>query len=192
MNFKAYDILSSLVPGFLGVLAVLQLLEMTFDKDLVIAYTAVAFLFGYILNTMASWLEDFYFWTWGGKPSNKLIDGKGIWKVRLYAPHIKTLLLADCHTPNPTNEQMFSIAFRKANGTKDTRVEDFNANYAFARVLLTTVLLSSIFLLVQNPSNWQYWAVLVPMTFIVWLRCKQRAYYFAKEVLSVYLKSKMP
>ncbi|MBD0331398.1 MAG: hypothetical protein ICV66_01970 [Chitinophagaceae bacterium] len=61
MNFKAYDILSSLVPGFLAVLFLLKAFNMQYDKDMVIAYTAIAFLLGYLMNTVSSWLEDFLF-----------------------------------------------------------------------------------------------------------------------------------
>jgi hypothetical protein len=52
MNFKLYDILSSLVPGFLLLLATLEFLNMPFDKDMVVAYTAVAFLLGFLLSTI--------------------------------------------------------------------------------------------------------------------------------------------
>lgn len=56
MNFKAYDILSSLVPGFLVLLAGMQLFEISFNKDNIIPYTAEAFLLGYVINTLSSWL----------------------------------------------------------------------------------------------------------------------------------------
>ena len=29
-----------------------------------------------------------------------------------------------------------------------------------------------------------------PLIFIAWLRCKERGYYYAREVLNVYLKNK--
>src|SRR5688572_9377858 len=97
MNFKAYDIFSSLIPGFLAVLVVLNAFDINYDKDMVVAYTAIAFLFGYLMNTISSWLEDFYFFTWGGKPSNRLLDGKSIWKVNFYHhSKAKNLLTNDC------------------------------------------------------------------------------------------------
>jgi hypothetical protein len=135
MTFKAYDILSTLVPGFLCLLTLLNILDTTFDKDMVVPYTAIAFLLGYIVNTVSSWLEDFYFFTWGGKPSSRIIEGKDIWKVRFYhSGKAKTLLLNDCN-PNPTSDELFSAAMRIANGQKDSRVDDFNAMYAFSRAL---------------------------------------------------------
>lgn len=191
MNFKAYDILSSLVPGFLALLILQELLYIEFDKDLIVPYTAIAFLLGNVMNTFSSWMEDFYFLTWGGKPSNRLIGGKDIWKVRFYQSGVvRVHLLADCGNANAKNDELFSVAMRIANGSKDSRVEDFNVQYAFSRVLLTTALFGTIFLLFQHYSEWKYYAVALPITLILWLRCKQRAYYYAKEVLTVYLKSK--
>jgi hypothetical protein len=191
MKFKAYDILSSLVPGFLILLALLRLFNLQFDKDLIVAYTAIAFLLGYIINTVSSWLEDFYYFTWGGKPSSKLLDAKGIWKVKFYhTTEVKALLQAESTNATASNDELFAIAMRSANGEKDTRVEDFNAQYAFSRVLLTTVILGTVALLFTHYGDWRYYAVLMPIIFIIWLRCKQRGYYYAKEVLNVYLKKK--
>lgn len=191
MTFKAYDILSSLIPGFLAVLMLLSAFDMQYDNDLVIAYTAIAFLAGYIVNTISSWMEDFYFFTWGGKPSDRLLDGKSIWKVRFYHhTKVKGLLQSDSSNPSAKNSELFFIAMRYANGQKDSRVDDFNALYAFSRSLLTTVLIGTAILLIENYKDWRYYAVLLPALIIVWLRCKQRAYYYAREVLNVYLKLK--
>lgn len=191
MKFKAYDILSTLIPGFLILFGLLRFLEISYDKDQAIPYTAAAFLLGYIMNTISSWLEDFYFFTWGGKPSNNLLKGKDIWKVRFYE-HKKTLdfLKSDTTNPNPSDNALFAIAMREANSIKDTRVEDFNSLYAFSRVLLTTVLITSIFILIRYSNDWRYYVICIPVVLIIWLRAKQRGYYYAREVLSVYLESK--
>lgn len=192
MNFKAYDILVSLVPGYIALLYLLHLLHINYDKDLVIAYTAIAFVTGYLMNSISSWLEDFYFFTWNGKPSNRLLEGKDIWKVRFPVSDcvkVKAALLAESGNATASNNEMFQIAMRYANG-QSARVEDFNAQFGFSRVLLTTVLLGTIILLVQNYYDWRYYAVLLPSLFITWLRCKQRGYYYAKEVLNVYMKIK--
>ncbi len=191
MSFKPYDILSALVPGFLMLLALLNFLGIDYDNDYVIAYTAIAFLIGFIANTLSSWLEGFYFWTWGGKPSNRLLDGKNIWKVKFYDfQKVKSLLVIESQRENPTNDHLFSIAMRYTNGQKDSRVQDFNANYAFSRVMLTTVFISTIFLLSKNYTDWNYYIILIPLLIIVWLRCKQRGYYYSREVLNEYLKTK--
>lgn len=192
MTFKAYDIFSSLIPGFLLLLAGLYVLEIKFDKDMVVAYTPLAFLFGYMLNTISSWLEDFYFFTWGGKPSQRLLQGKGTWKVKFYHSNKARTSLIQEASANASLEELFSIAMRYANGQKDGRVEDFNSMYALSRALLTTVALGSILVLVKHNREWHYYATLLPTVVIMWLRCKQRAYYYSKEVLDVYLRIKNP
>jgi len=192
MSFKAYDLLSSLVPGFLLLLAIQDGMDISFDKDLVIAYTAIAFFLGYLVNTFSSWMEDFYFFTWGGKPSSRLLDGKGVWKVNFYAwSAAKSLLIQDTR-PAASNDELFSAAMRIANGQKDSRVDDFNAIYAFSRSLLTTVVLGAPILLIDHYQDWIYYAAMILVLFVSWLRCKQRAYYYAREVLNVYLKGKTP
>ena len=191
MNFKAYDILSSLIPGFLVLLVLLNIFGFTYDKDYVIAYTAIAFLIGYVMNTLSSWLEDFYYFTWGGKPSNNLLDGKRIWKVTFYEHEkAKDSLIQESQKINPSNDHLFSIAMRYANGKKDSRVDDFNANYAFSRVLLTTALVIAVSQIALNYDDLRYYAILIPTLIIIWIRCKQRGYYYAKEVLNEYLKGK--
>lgn len=190
MNFKAYDILSSLVPGFLTLLLFLKAFNMQFDNNMVIAYTAFAFLLGYLTNTISSWLEELYFLTWKGKPSERLLMGKDIWKVKYYdASKTKALLQTDSGKSTACNDELFSIAINKCNG-KDSKIDDFNAAYAFSRNILTTVLIGTIILLVKNPTSWQHYVVLIPSLIIVWLRCKQKAYYYAREVLNIYLKVK--
>ncbi|MEK7720106.1 MAG: hypothetical protein AAB347_10945 [Bacteroidota bacterium] len=190
MNFKLYDILSSLVPGFLLFLVILDFLNMTFEKDMIVPYTSIAFLLGFLINTISSWAEDIYFLSWKGKPSDCLLNGKDIWKVKFYeSQKVKELLKTETTKSNPSNDELFSIAMRFAN-QKDSRVEDFNSSYAFSRSLLTIVLIGGIFLLIRNYKDWKFYLLIIPTIIIVWLRCKQRGYYYSREVLNVYLKIK--
>lgn len=152
--------------------------------------TALAFLLGYLINTISSWLEDLYFLTWMGKPSDCLLEGRDIWKVRFYqSQKVRELLKVESKNEKSTNDELFSIAMRYAN-QKDSRVEDFNATYAFSRSILTTVLIGGVFLLIRNYTDWNYYLMIMPTLLVVWLRCKQRGYYYAREVLNDYLKIK--
>lgn len=190
MNFKIYDVLSSLVPGFLLLMAILELFNLSFNKEMIVPYTALAFLLGYLINAISSWLEDLYYLTWMGKPSDCLLTGQDIWKVRFYhSQRVRELLKAEAQNEKSTNDELFSIAMLYAN-QKDSRVEDFNATYAFSRSILTTVLIGGVFLLIRNYNDWTYYLMIIPVLLVVWLRCKQRGYYYAREVLNVYLKIK--
>lgn len=190
MNFKIYDILSSLIPGFLFLIIILDALKLNYDKDWIIVYTAEAFLLGYLINTIGSWLEDFYFFTWGGKPSNRLLEGKSIWKVKFCEYERAKQKLAEDAPKNSSNDDLFNIAMRYANGSKDSRIDDFNSLYVFSRSLLTTALLSIIILISFHYNDCRYYILLSVLLLILWIRCKQRGYYYAKEVLNVYLKQK--
>ena len=187
MNFKLYDLLSVLIPGSILLWPILHFLKLPFDKDLVPFYTAVAFVIGYFVNTFSSWLEDFYYWTWGGKPSNKLLDGKGITKVRFYqSDQVKKFLKEDSENNNPTNDELFSIAYRIAKGEKSSLVEDFNASYAFSRVILTLIIIL-FFVAIYPYYNYFKTYLLLLFGFVAWSRSRQRGYIFAREVLTTYL-----
>ena len=189
MNFKAYDIFASLVPGFILLLGLQYFFNIPYDKDYVIGYTAFAFLLGYTVNTLGSWLEDFYFFTWGGNPSSRLLSGKNIWKVRFYNHlQVREYLLTKCKSSNPSTDELFAIAMRSVNGEKDTRIEDFNSAYALSRTLLTTVIIGGILVLGKNPYDWKYHIAIVSAVIVLWIRCKQRSYYYVREVLNVFCK----
>ncbi|KUO64810.1 MAG: hypothetical protein APF83_14140 [Lutibacter sp. BRH_c52] len=188
MNFKSYDILSTLVPGFILLLVYLPFLGFIYNKDYVVGYTAIAFGLGYLLNTLGSWLEDFYFFTWGGRPSCNLLNGKSIWKIKQYNHSVlKVNLESKTVNPNPDNKELFSIAMRHAFSQKDTRMEDFSNGYAFARTMLTCSLLISIVILINYYNDWRAYLTII-IVLIFWYRAKQRGYYFSKEVLQVYSK----
>lgn len=190
INLRIYDLLSSLIPGFLFLMLLLEVLDLGYDKDLIVVYTIEAFVLGYLINTVGSWLEDLYFFSWGGKPSNRLLDGKGIWKVKFYQHEkVKEMLMKES-SRSPSNDELFNIAMRYANGVKETRVDDFNSLYVFSRSLLTATMLSIIVVILTNYSDTRYFLVLIFLLIIFWIRCKQRGYYYAKEVLNIYLKQK--
>lgn len=191
MNFKAYDILSSILPGFLILIAGLDMLEMAFDKDLVVLYTALSFPLGYVANAISSWMEGIYFWSWGGQPSSELLSSRTAWKVPFFDGNkTRQLLIIDSGNPSATNAELFTYAMRYGGGDKDSKVEDLNANYVFSRNLLTTILLGSPFLFIRHHFDYRFYIILIPIIFVLWLRCKQRGYFYVRQILFNYLKSK--
>ncbi len=191
MNFSLYDILAQLIPGFVTYLSLLRMMEIPWDKDQVIPATALAFVAGYFVNAIGSWLESFYFRTWGGKPSTRLLQGRSIRTVRFYhGGQARQLLLQDSPHPGASEDELFSIAMRHASYVKDSRVEIFNAQYAFSRNILTAVLLALILLWRDFANNPYLFCLLLPVIFMAWHRCKERGYYWAREVLQQYLKGR--
>jgi len=190
MNFKAYDILSSVVPGFFLGIVLLYFLNLPYDKDMIVPYTASAYLLGYLMNALSSWMEDFYFFTWGGNPAMQLLRGHDVWKARFYShEQVSKLLKGECPNPAPSELELFSIAMRYTN-QKDSKIEDLNTAYVFSRAILTCVILASILFFIRNYHNVFYDAFILLILSIAWLRCKQRNYYYAREVLNNYVKIK--
>lgn len=204
MEFKYYDVLSSLVVGYVLLVIGMYAFQIEYSSDYTVAYLAMAFLCGYLINAISSLLEPVYYFTIGGKPSNRLLNngtekhGKfyhcfiprntGIRKVRFYeTTTVRKLLLEGFENENPKEDRLFGRAMRAVNGNQDSRVPDFNAHYALSRTILTTVLISAILVICTNPSNWQSYLSIV-LVLICWNRYKERAYYYAREVLNEYLK----
>jgi hypothetical protein len=191
MNFRLYDILSQIIPGFLVFLSYNDLTGKEWDNNFALPATIISFIIGYFINTLSSWLEGFFYWTWKGKPSSRLIDGHDINKVRFYsANQVKELLKAETEKQNPTNDEIFSIAMRYANSDRFPRVQAFNESYAFSRVILTTLIFSFFLLSFRYYSSLYFWIIFSVLIVVSWQRCKERAYYYAKEVLQSYLSEK--
>ena len=189
MNFKYYDILSFLVPGFI----IYQLISITI-QDLpnveIIPSLAIAFVIGYFINAISSWLEAILFLTFGGKPSVNLLKGNNIKKVVFHEQKKAIKLLKEEVEQEDDENVMFSVAMRYANQSENERVENFNAIYAFSRVLLLTLLIVFIILTLKFYDNYLVYVIMIPLILMSWQRCKERSYYYAREVLDTYLKLK--
>lgn len=188
MKFSAYDILSALVPGFVILFTLIHVGFIPFNKDILVLYTGIAFLIGYFVNTFSSWIEDLLFWTWGGKPSVRILEGQQIWKVKFFAfEEAKRKLREQSESANPKNEELFYIALRDATGNE--KVNAMNTSYIFSRVILVTIIICVCLYMISGFITLSTVSLSVFFIFVAWLRCKQRAYYFVREVLNTYLKN---
>jgi len=190
MTLSVYDILSHLIPGSLVYLSFLYMLGVSFEIIPTVLASAIAYILGYVVNAISSWLEDLLYWSWGGKPSSRLLEGQSIWKVKMFeGSKAKAMLLKESGKEQATNDELFQIAMRSVDMTAETRVADFNSTYAFSRNILGAIFFASAFVVSTNPGPMPFGTALVVL-FVVWLRTKQRGYYFAREVLLQYLTSK--
>ncbi len=188
MAFRIYDLVSLLVPGYILYIAIFHFAGIPYDRLSEMSTIALAFVLGYANNTISSWIEDFLYWTWRGKPSSNLLDGKSIWKVHFYH-HVTTKkrLLGESANLLASNDELFQIAYRNVASAKSCRVQDFNESYAFSRSILVCCVIASVLI------NIKYWpsSILLLCSIIAilsfWLRSKQKAYYYAKEVLDTYM-----
>lgn len=204
MNFKYYDVLSSLIMGYVALVIGMYLLQIEYNNDYTIAYLAMAFLCGYFINAVSGLLEPLYYLTIGGKPSNRLLnDGKGnhgwfyhlfiprntgIWRVHFYeTERARSLLSKEIESGSISEDRLFNIAKLEVSGNQDSRVPDFSANYALARSIFTMTIISTGLIISSYPNNWQSYISIIVLL-VSWNRYKERAYYYAREVLNEYLK----
>ena len=196
MNFKYYDLLSNLTVGIVVLYAVWQIL---FTDILMNDWFVVpaGYVVGYFLNAFSSFIEPFLYKTICGVPSDILltpIPGKkwtGIRKVRFYfANEAVSALREDTKDENADTKKMFGYAMRMVNSNKDCRVPDFNGQYALSRVILTAVLIIVVLIEIQYANIWYSWPISISVLLMAWNRFRERAYYYAREVLNEYLKLK--
>lgn len=196
MNFKYYDLLSSLVTGIIVCISVNTSFDLNFDYDAV-PLLAAAYIAGYFINAISALCENTYYKLMGGMPSDVLlspIEGceyTGYKRIRFYqAKRAIELLKQDLHDQNPSKRKMFGKAMSYSNGDSSTRVPDFNAQYAFSRSILTTVVLLAIIWGYDLYCKWWYWLTFIVLLYLSYRRCKERGYYYAKEVLTEYIHKK--
>lgn len=194
MEMKYYDLLSTAIIGVVIVVVVNYLFLGNANIDGV-AYISLGYLAGYFINAIGSLCEFFYYFTIGGKPSDKLLtykDGKswtGYSRVKFYEYNkVTALLKKELGDDHASITRMFSCAMRKVNGCTDSRVPAFNAQYAWSRNILTAVWIVEILIGFRYYDSILFWVIGLALLVIAWNRFKERGYYYAREVLNEYMK----
>lgn len=196
MNFKYYDLLSKLTVGMVAFYALWKYFFREFEMSEWVVIPA-GYVVGYFLDALSSFIEPFLYMTICGKPSDKLltpIPGQkwtGIKKVKFYFPDKAILTLKkDTGDKDASTDKMFSYAMRMVNANIDCRVPDFNGHYALSRVILTTLLIAVVFVEISYYDVWYSWPLSIGILLLAWNRYKEQGYYYAREVLNEYLKSR--
>lgn len=196
MNFKYYDLLSSLIVGVLTAVSVNIVFNLEFEYDS-IPLLAVSYVIGYFVNAISGVMEPLYFKIMGGMPSDKLLTlvqnqkYTGYGRIKCFiASRAVELLKEELDDKHASTMKMFGKAMSYSASDTNTRVPDFNAQYAFSRVVLTAVLILTCIWAFMFYDSIAFWASAVILWIISFRRCKERGYYFAKEVLTAYVKKK--
>lgn len=194
MDIKYYDLFSTAIIGIVIVTAVNYLFLGNIEIDS-IAYLALGYLAGYFINAIGSLMACIYYKTIGGRPSDKLLtpvpgqEWTGYKRVRFYETQmVINTIRKELNNANASTQKMFEFAMRKVSGCEDCRVPVFNAQFAWSRAILTTILISSILFAIRFYDEWVFWTASVFLLLISWNRFKEQGYYYAREVLNEYLK----
>lgn len=194
MDIKYYDLLSTAIIGVIIVAIINYLFFDNMEIDGIV-YIAFGYLAGYFVNAIGSLLEGVYYKTINGMPSDKLLtltngrEWTGYNRVRFYeARNVIEALKRELNDANASTKKMFGCAMRKVNECEDCRVPAFNAQYAWSRTILTTILIVDSVCAFRFYEEWLFWLVAIILLIISWNRFKERGYYYAREVLNEYLK----
>lgn len=204
MKFKYYDTLCLLVTGSVS----LFVLSIVFEKECkdinAIFLLALAYVLGYLINALGAFLEPVYFLFFGGMPSDRLLtppkncrccgekkNYTGFGRIRLYEYEVViSFLKEELNDQQAESRKMFGCAMLYSNSNEQSRVPDFNAQYAFSRSMLTLSIIVASILSPLYYNIWWAWLIVVVTLCFVGCRCKECGYYYAKEVLVEYLKVK--
>lgn len=154
---------------------------------------ATAIVVGQVIQALGSLVEPFYYWTWGGRPSDRALKAKGKQTSSAQAERLRKRLAnyigADTSRPL-TDQEVFLGALSLCTHKTLGRVQRFNSLYAYHRALTTLLLISTIMTLAiiffvepNPPAAWPIVLCELVATLLLWFRTKQRASYYVDEVL---------
>lgn len=201
-QFSLYETLGVLVPGTLLIYSLLILFP---DLKAVVAtsnsainagaFAAVAIFAGQMVQALASFSEPLLFKLWGGRPSEQALH-KGLGLRYLPQPsatRLRNKLSAAVNRPDSQAQDLFLYAMRRASTAAASRVETFNAQFAYHRSLVTLGVLLLALVLISRwrgalslISRGMFWTCLIGdlmVLVVLFIRTRQRAFYYVREVL---------
>lgn len=201
-KFDYYDLLSMALPGTLLLAWATfcfpelskEFSEMTFPAAFgVIVLTLLAVFIGHLIQSLASLVEPVLYWTFGGRPSDRALSGEVLGFFPTDSLDRIKAKLAKAVGSDAADASLFLFAMQLAETFPASRAPRFNALYGYHRGLLIMILVGSgLFgasMFLGRGASWSSWRSLLMIVFLlcigllVWYRCKQRAYYYVREVL---------
>lgn len=216
MKFSAFDILSKLVPGSLFLAVILAVLLSlyadspngkyyievlkSFDGLLTVLVTLLAYLVGYILESIGSLLIEPIIWrVWGGWPIELLYKNKTT--KRTTFPQYKKVfdvLTKEYFGENKellTREELdelyyFSSESIRGHGSAEQNAiqQSYIESYVFSRNIMAGLIISIIVCVLGVVTVDYYWiyflVLLIVMLAIIYIRLKDRSLYQVRNLLN--------
>ena len=197
-----YDLLGTLVPGVLAVswcaICFPQLAGIVSASGLndlfgVIAGLALAVFAGQLVQAVGSIAEPLLYRSWGGRPSDRALqEGLGRYLPADSSFRIRRKLQARVG-PDAGSDSLFLHAMQLTDAANVGRASRFNGLYAYHRSLVVFVVVALCVAVASCGggllATWRWWHALgvvlglLVLLFLAWHRAKQRAFYYAREVL---------
>jgi hypothetical protein len=214
MEFKGQDLLKNVVPGFLVIIVLLgcgfslgdlgevaeryELKE--FGECMLALLLVTGFIFGYLIDAIASWFEYYILYSIFPRPSYMLLRGK----AKRLSMDNRSAVFENLKNSNAdfktykietlTKKEAFEV-FKCANRTKDknesdvmkSRLNEYYFSYIFSRNLLIAFFISTIISLIYFIHEYEYeYPILIGsiiFTFIMCIRWRDKAFYYSRQVL---------
>lgn len=202
-KLQLYDVFSALIPGVI----LLCIIAIGFPEIssgvaaphmpqsfVVMALTILAVFTGHIVQAIASLLEPLLYKTWGSRPSDLALT-IGL-SDRYFPKDAAERIVGKLRSAvgsTASNRSLFLYAMTLAEADKKSRAASFNASFAYHRAILILAIATVILILLSAkygalhslPPARLTWLVLstVALSVLLWYRCKQRAFYYVREVL---------
>ncbi len=209
MQFKTYDILSSLIPGILVIVVIVPtyiLLSnnlIVFESKLVtykdlssiltFAFLVISYITGYLISALGSWFEPFLFFLWRGRPSKILLTNSSKRIFLLDASKIFDFLKTESNLKIIKKgdwkllfQSAKNISYNQSNNNIQKRIDNFNDNYIFSRNILISYIIIILALLALFFNNFISNSLIIFFIFIgvmLFIRCRDRALYYSREIL---------
>lgn len=203
-KINPYNLLATLLPGtllvaLLGVLfpglgAVGKMVKFP-DSYMFLVLLSLSVLIGVLIQSLASFFEPYVFNFFGGRPGARALSGQ---LPSRYFPADSAgpilVLLKENFGSESSHESLFLRAMSLTETSPDSKVANFNAQFALHRSLFTFSLLS-VFLglgsraCAGSAAGWTpkaFWvteSLMVGISILLAWRTWQRSAYYAREVL---------
>jgi len=188
MTFSLYDILSKVIPG--GLIFFALILVFPIPKDQLGEATSLiaVYILGYFVETIASLVErPIIFKLFGKNPAVKLLEGGKFLHISLDRKEkLNEIIERDFKEIKDDKLSLFSTFYDVVTKKDYKRVNHFLEHYILSRNILVSFFIGGIIYMSFNFNLTILIFFLVALIFL-FLRTKQRNYYFAKEVISSYL-----
>ena len=187
-NISLFDILGKIIPGGLIYFTINHCLLDEKVEMSQIVLLIVIYILGYLIETVASIFErPILFRLFGVNPALQLLNGKKFLDIQIGRLDELNSHISERFEKYKENKIKLFLIFHSIVSKKGyKRVNNFLEQYVFSRNILISYLIGGL-MFVYCHNQWQVIVLFIIFLLFFFVRCKQRNYYFAKEVINSYL-----
>lgn len=187
MTLSLFDILSKIIPGGLLFFTIVQSNSIQNFENNEVVILIVIYIIGYLIEAISSLIESpVIFRFFGVNPAVNLLNGKRCFGIGISEDEISEILT---HTNSKIIEnklELFYYIHSLISKKNYPRINQFLEQYTMSRNILVSSIISSNYFLLKHFSSLSL-IICISLIIIIFIRTKQRNYYFAKEVITTYM-----